>query len=143
MYKFEIRVGRLVECALASPLTMQEFEDFVTATRLAFLAQPGQVVVVCDMTRLGVLHEDVAERSLDLLRRDSPKIERGGYLLPQLRGRTSMQITRLFREVKSATRQVFHEKRLLRAWLVPVLTPSEVRSLDAFLADIPGGDGAP
>jgi hypothetical protein len=143
MFKFEVRVGRLVEITLASPLTAQEFEDYITAARLGLLSLPGKAVLVIDMTRLAVMSGDVAQRGVDLIRRNNPSIERGAYLLPQLRGSTSMQVMRMLRDARSETRRVFDDKRSLRAWLGEVLTPSEVRRLGAFLPDIPGGNDSP
>jgi hypothetical protein len=137
MYKFEIRVGRLAEATLGSPLTAPDLEGFITATRLGLLALPGKAVVACDMSRLAVLPDDLADRAIELIRRDSPKIERGGYLVSQRRSSTSMQITRLFREAKSETRRVFDDKTALRSWLAELLTPAELQRLGDFLAEIP------
>jgi hypothetical protein len=129
----------LAEAALGSPLTVRDFEEFVTAARLSFLALPGKAVVVCDMTRLTVFGDDIAERAVDLVRRDNPKVERGAYLVPQRWGATSMQVSRLFREAGSETRQLFDEKSALRAFLGPALTPAELARLDEVLAGIPAG----
>jgi hypothetical protein len=140
MFKFEVRVGRLAEAVLGSPLSMQEFEAFITATRLGLLALPGKAVVACDMSRLTLLADDVAERAVDLIRRDNPKIERGAYLMSQRRSSMSMQVTRLFREARSETRQVFDDKSAMRSWLCELLTPAELKRLDDFLAELASAD---
>jgi hypothetical protein len=143
MFKFEIRVGRLAEVILASPLTVEEFEGFTTAARLGLLALPGKAIAVLDMTRCTVLSDEVAELAVNLIRRDSPKIERAAYLLPQLRGAASMQLTRMFREAGTEARRIFDDKHVLRAWLAPALTPFELRRLHEFLADVQRGTGSP
>jgi hypothetical protein len=136
MFRFIVRVGRLAEATLGSPLTLRDVESFYTETRLGLLALPTPALVVCDLTQIDVMPPEASDRLIELVKRDSARIERGAYLLRNGQGSLPMQIARIIRQAKSPSRRLFHAKEPLRAWLGEAATEAEKKALDVFLAAI-------
>jgi hypothetical protein len=133
LHAFEIGVGRLVELSLGSPLSLADFEAFRTMSRLGLMSVPGQVVVVADLTQLDMLSDDVADQMAALLKRDSPKVARGGYLAARAHGTSAMHLGRMFRDAGNDSRRIFFDSAPLSSWLSEVLEPLERARLQAFL----------
>jgi hypothetical protein len=120
------------------------FQADSVATLATCVAQTkGPAVAVCDFRAAQLLRPGVAEKIIDLMRRDNRSVERSAILLAKSATFT-LQITRLLREATSESRRrVFTEVEPLFGWLDEVLTQDERDRVRKCIAELdpslPGG----
>jgi hypothetical protein len=129
----ENRVGRLIEFRASPQVAPDELPEFLTRVREAVRRPRMKVVICCDMRGNTVMHPDVAEQVIGLLRSDNPLVERGGYLIDG-QAVFGLQIERVVREAKNENRRTFSSLPQLLDFLSPVLTSEEHQRLLEFLA---------
>ena len=134
MFSVERRTGRLVEVRMEPPFSIDDVNGMITAVRLQALASSEPFVLCALFPRLTVLTPEASEPLLTMLRRDSPRLLRAGYLLGQRYGALAMQIDRLVREAKNPGRRWFDRSADLERFLGEVLTGPEREALRSFLA---------
>src|SRR5262249_32646678 len=108
----EVHVGRLVE--------IRHFRGFENASDvgavaalvaevLAKIPPDTRVVTVADWRGCSLMSPETAERTLELLRRGNPHIERAGILSSEHSPISVMQMLRLLRDAPHGNRRVFSD----------------------------------
>lgn len=132
MYSIEHAVGHLVEVRLASPLTLEEVQQFALEYSKKAGEVHGKYVGVVDITHAMLLPAPVAEALIQLLSRAAERVERTAVLVGE--GATfAMQVERIIRNAASPNRRAFRDAATLREWLRDVLTVEERVRLARFL----------
>lgn len=134
MYTIENRVGRFVELRVESPVTEEELQKFPDA--LAKVCKPikGQIATCTDFVGATVFLQPVAARWIEIIRQDSPFVERNAVLVGE--GAVfSMQIERIIRQAGFKNRKAFLSPAPLMAWLGEILTVRERARLEQFLRE--------
>jgi hypothetical protein len=134
MWSLQLHVGRLIELRIWAPVKVDELDLFgkeLMALTGQVLAR-GQRAVIChDLRELGILAPDVSDWFVRMMERDNPRIERVGILIGQ--GAThALQIERMIKQAKNATRRIFRDDLSVIAWLSDVLDSAEVAALRQF-----------
>lgn len=83
--------------------------------------------------RCSVMAEDAAEQLVAGMRRNNPRIERAGAMLPESSSVAMLQFARLLRESGNPERRGFKDGNTLVSWLSEVLTPDETVPLRQFV----------
>jgi len=139
MYSLAMRVGRLLEAELRAPLSQHDVEAFRQETRLALLSLPWPAVAVTILVGLEMMPVEFADKLIEMVRRDNPRIERNGMLVRRLSSGVGLQAGRIVREGLLNDRRIFDDKEALAAWLGEVLTEPEKARLAAVLAEVEEG----
>ncbi|WP_394829508.1 hypothetical protein [Pendulispora albinea] len=136
MYSVKNRVGRLVEAWVATPVSLEDANRiFIDArTCVSSVAANGyKVVVVADMTQVSLFPPEISDKLLQIMRGDTPHLERGGYWIGEALPMFSLQIQRMIREAGSTQRRIFTRRATMETWLADILAPHERRRLTDFL----------
>jgi hypothetical protein len=134
MYTLENRVGRLVELRVESPVTEEELLPFHETLAKLCKRFKGQIAVCTDFVGATVFLQPVATRWIEIIRKDSPLVERNAVLVGE--GAVfSMQIDRIIRQAGFKNRKAFVAPAALMAWLGEILTIRERARLELFLQD--------
>lgn len=120
---------------LAGFLSEADIDAQIARVKSTMAALPAdtRVVVVADWRHLPVMSERVAVRAAALLTTTSDRIERSGILAAADSPTALMQFFRLVRESEHPSRKVATSIPELEEWLLPLLTPSEIKRLVEFL----------
>lgn len=135
MYKVENRVGKLVEVRLASPLNLDEVQQFIQGMVGVMQKIDGKYVGAVDMLDAHVFPAAVADQLSQLLAGASPRVERTALLI----GTSAvfgLQVERVIRDAANPNRRVFRNAREMETWLGEVLTPMEKTRLATFVSEI-------
>jgi len=100
---------------------------------MATVPADTRVVVAADWRRVPVMSERVAARAVNLLTTTSDRIERSGILAMPDSPTALMQFFRIVRESEHPSRKVVTSIEDLEDWILPLLTPSEIKRLVEFL----------
>jgi hypothetical protein len=134
MYTIENRVGRLIELRVESPVTEEELLRFPDMLAKACKPIKGQIATCTDFAGATVFLQPVATRWIEIIRQDSPLVERNAVLVGE--GAVfSMQIERIIRQAGFKNRKAFLASAPLMAWLGEILTARERARLEQFLQD--------
>jgi len=130
-----VRVGRLMEIRILAFLSEADIDAQIARVKSAMAAVPPEtrVVIAADWRRVPVMSERVAARAVSLLTTTSDRIERSGILALPDSATALMQFFRLVRESEHPSRKVATSIPELEDWLMPLLTPSEIKRLVEFL----------
>jgi hypothetical protein len=133
MFSAEVRVGRLLEVRLVSPVTLEDIDQCQKRLDELF-DRHGEVVLVADYTRATVFSQEVAARLLDVFKRGKGRVARSAALVSQ--GAVfSLQVERLIAQAGNPIRRSFHEPFELKAFLGSALKHEEHIRLVQFLAE--------
>lgn len=139
-WSIDNRVGRLVEIVMESRMTVDETAQFRTRMWSVLSQIAGKAVIVVDMRRAEMFGPDVAERLLQMLKTDNPKVERSAYVL-EGNASFAMQVERIIREAAQSgdknrvpMRQTFRDKRQAQAFAAELLDAAERAQLERFMA---------
>jgi hypothetical protein len=134
MYSVENHAGRLIEVKLASPLTLEEVQQF-TRKHLDIMAKiPVKYIGVVNLLNAHVFVPAVAEGLSKLLAGAASHVERSAYLIGES-AIFSLQVERVIRESNSPNRRAFRNGRELVAWISEVLTEPEKREVERFIRE--------
>jgi hypothetical protein len=134
MYSVENHAGRLIEVKLASPLTLDEVQEF-TRKHLAVMERiPGKYIGVVNLLGAHVFMPAVAEGLSKLLAAAASHVERSAYLIGES-AIFSLQVERVIRESDSPNRRAFRNGRELVTWVSEILTPPEQTELERFIRE--------
>jgi hypothetical protein len=133
MFTAEIRVGRLLEVRLASPLPLYEAQALVHAIRKLVKATRAPSLGVIDMRGVRILDPDVVDFLSELMRRDNPWLARNAFLVTDAGALKTLQIERMLKEGGSVARKAFRARQDVEAWLGEALDTAEQARLAAFL----------
>jgi hypothetical protein len=126
------RVGRLIECRLASPMTDDELATFARERQRIVEALNHDRAVCMDMTALRTLTPDHAAWLMALVRPRMPGLARSASLLSD-DGDVTPEVERILGDANHSTLRTFRDRAPLEAWLGEVLTAGERRRLTRFL----------
>lgn len=134
MYSVENHAGRLIEVKLASPLTLDEVQQF-TQKHLAVMAKlPAKYIGVVNLLDAHVFTPDVAGKLSKLLAAAASHVERSAFLIGES-AIFSLQVERVIRESNSPNRRAFRNGQELVAWVSEILTPPEKVELERFIRE--------
>jgi len=138
-WSIENRVGRLVEIVMASRMTVDEMVQFRTRMWSVLSQIAGKAVIVVDLRRAEMFSQDVAERLLQMLKTDNPKVERSAYVLEGAAS-FALQVERIIREAalggekgRVPVRQTFRDPKLAEAFAGELLDAAEREQLQRFM----------
>jgi len=116
-------------------LSEADVDAQIARVKSAMAAIPAEtrVVIAADWRRVQVMSEAVAARAVNLLTTTSDRIERSGILAMPDSPTALMQFFRLVRESEHPRRKVVTSIEELEAWILPLLTPPEIKRLVEFL----------
>lgn len=137
MHTVANRVGRLVEVTLASPVTLEEAEQFARENIALMETIPGKFVGVTDLLGAHVVPQDVADRIIRLLSANAGRVERSAMLIGDS-ALLALQVERLLRSANQPNRRAFRDPAELAAWLNEVLNVQEQAELQQFLRKATG-----
>jgi hypothetical protein len=134
MFSVEIRVGRLLEIRMESPLSDAEVLEFRNLTSAAVVTANRPIIVCTDLLRARVFSPESAAQITAMMQRDNPLVERNAVLVGES-ALFSMQIERMLREAGPRSRRTFREAVPLKKWLKEVLTDDELWRLSIFIQE--------
>jgi hypothetical protein len=137
MHTVQNVTGRLVEVRVASPLTLEEVQQFVREHQEAVRHIPDRYVGVVDLLHARTFPAEVAESMIKLLSAMADRVERTAFLIGES-AVFALQIERVLRAAANPNRKAFRDPGELVPWLAEVLTPDESARLSEFL----NGSGA-
>jgi hypothetical protein len=133
MFSAEVKVGRLLESRLVTPVTLEDIER--CQERLdGLFHRHGEVVLVADYTRATVFSQEVAAKVLDMFKRGKGRIARSAALVSES-AVFSLQVERLIAQAGNPLRRSFHDPFELKAFLGAALVHEEHIRLVQFLAE--------
>jgi hypothetical protein len=135
MYKVEHHVGRLVEAKLASPLTMEEVQQFARSHMAIMAKINGKYVGVVDLLEAHVSPSNVAETLIQMLSGAATHVERSALLIGES-ATFALQVERVLRSGNNPNRRAFRRVEELVHWLSEVLTVPERVRLDRFVHEM-------
>jgi hypothetical protein len=134
MHTVQNVAGRLVEVRVATPLTLEEVQQFVDEHRAAISRIPERYVGVVDLHRADLFPTEVAQSLIQLLSTMADRVERSAFLIGES-ALFALQIERVIRNSENPNRKCFREPKPLADWLGQVLIDRERLRLDEFLED--------
>jgi hypothetical protein len=134
MFSIEDKVGRLLEIRLVAPVTLEDIEQGMARLGRIFETRRDKLVGVGDFSHATVFPPEVADKLLEALRADNPRIERSGILVSSS-ALFGLQLERLIAYAKNINRRSFHDPFELKAFLGSLLTHEEHGRLAQFLAE--------
>jgi hypothetical protein len=132
MYRVENHAGRLIEVKLASPLVIEEVEQFTQKYIAVVRKIPVKYIGVVNLLEAYVFPKTVAEGLMKLLSGAAAHVERSAMLIGES-AVFGLQVERLIREANNPNRRAFRNGPELVAWLGEVLTPAEKKELERFV----------
>jgi hypothetical protein len=133
MFSAEIRVGRLLEVRMASPLPLFEAQALVQDIRKLVKGTHAPSLGVIDMRGVRILDPDVVDFLAELMRKDNPFLARNAFLVTDAGALKTLQIERMLKEGRSIARKAFRVRAEAEAWLGEALDDVEKARLRAFL----------
>ena len=137
MFMAEIRVGRLLEVRMRSPLSLHEAQALVVDIRRLVKGTRGPSLGVIDLRGVKLLDPDVVDFLGELMRRDNPWLARNAFILAEASAVKTLQVERMLKEGGSSSRRGFRGRSDAEAWLGEVLDDAEKTRLRAFLDEAP------
>ena len=135
MFSVEVKVGRLLEVRLVTPVTLEDIERCDKRINELF-EKHGETVLVADYTRATVFAQDVAAAVLDMFKRGKHRVVRSAALVSES-AIFSLQVERLIAQAGNPMRRSFHDPFELKAFLGAALNHEEHIRLVQFLAEAP------
>lgn len=132
MHTVENVAGRLVEVRVATPLTLEEVQQFVREHQTVAHRIPEKYVGVVDLLHADVFPADVAQRLIQLLSAMADRVERSAFLIGES-AVLALQVERVIRNAANPNRRAFRDPQQLRQWLEEILTRTERNRLAEFL----------
>jgi hypothetical protein len=132
MITTEINVGRLIEVRFIAPVSAGDVVLFEGNVSRLFRSIPEKIVACTDFTRSATIPPAEADKIIAMLRRDNPKLERNGILLPKDKAGVRLQVERMVREGQNPDRRTFLEIGPLIEWLDEALSEAEREQLRGF-----------
>ena len=136
MYSVTNRVGRLIEAWITTPVSLDEANRQFLETRTCVntLAATGRkVVIICDFTQVQLFAPEVSDKLLQIMRGDTPHIDRVGFWINDAQPMFNLQLQRMIREAGSPARRTFPRRMAIESWLGERLSQPERERLHAFL----------
>jgi len=133
MHTFQVKVGRLVEMRLETPISIEDIERIRSSLSQLFQQRSGKIVCVTDWRRATAFTPGEADLLLETFKVDNPRIERSAFLI-DLGVFFHRQVERIISQAKNPARRAFQDPDELKAFLVTSLTDAEHGQLSRFLS---------
>jgi hypothetical protein len=127
--------GRLIGVRSIAPVTLEDVELLAQALGTVVRELVDGMLMIVDLRPCGIVPLPVAERIVELQRRDNPALIRSAYLITEDQGSLGLQLSRMLRATSHPARRAFDQVSAAVRWLGEVLTELEKPSLIAFLAE--------
>jgi hypothetical protein len=137
MHSIGNHAGRLIEVKLASPLTLDEVQQFMQEHMAIMARIPTKFIGVANLLQAHVFDPAVAEQLSKLLAASASHVERSAFLIGES-AIFSLQVERLIRESNNPNRRSFRDGRELVTWLSEILTTQEQIALERFIREALG-----
>jgi len=135
MYHVENPAGRLIEVKLASPLSVDEVQQFAQKHIALMQKIPGgKYVGLVNLLEAYVFPPAVAESLAKLLSGAASHVERSAYLIGES-AVFSLQVERVIRDANNPNRRAFRHAPEAVTWLSEILTPGERREAERFVRE--------
>jgi len=134
VYQVENHAGRLIEVKLASPLSVDEVQQFAQNFIALMGKIPGKYIGVASLLEAYVFPPAVAEGLSKLLSGAASHVERSAFLIGES-AVFGLQVERVIREANNPNRRAFRDGHELVAWLSEVMTPHERQQLERFIRE--------
>jgi hypothetical protein len=134
VYHVENSAGRLIEVKLASPLTVEEVQQFAQKHIAIMQKIPGKYIGVVNLLEAYVFPAAVAEVLAKLLSGAASHVERSALLIGES-AVFGLQVERVIRDANNPNRRAFRHGNELVAWLSEVTTPAEQKELEKFIRE--------
>jgi hypothetical protein len=133
MITCECSVGRFLEIRFVPPVALEDLVDF--AGKLARISREVKenFIGCTDFSHMNIMRPEMADRLIEILKRDNLRMERNAALLSQQRAGLRMQIERIIRESKHPGRRAFDNLLEMIPWLDEPLNDAERARLRVFL----------
>jgi len=125
--------GRLVTFRVRAPVDNANASQAGSELRRIIEKLPGKVIICTDLTDARTFAPETAERFVQVMKADNPRLERSALLLGSGSATFTLQLERMLREANSPVRRTFHDAAELVEWLRPLLEPAEEAALGLFL----------
>jgi hypothetical protein len=134
VYRVEHQAGRLIEVKLASPLSVEEVQQF-TQKLIALMSKiPGKYIGAVNLLEAYVFPPAVADGLSKLLSGASSHVERTALLIGES-AVFGLQVERVIRESNNPNRRAFRDGHEMVAWLSEVMTLHERMQLERFIRE--------
>jgi hypothetical protein len=140
MYRVKHRVGRLVEIAIWSPVSVDEVEAWGRDHNAVIESVAGEYICFVDLRAASVFPAMVVDAYVGIMK-EEPGLLRTATLLPQS-AMVSMQIRRMIREAGHPQRQAFEDPKSLMVWFDEDLSALERARMATLLRSRPA-DSSP
>jgi hypothetical protein len=137
MHKAQNVVGRLVEARFASPLTLDEIQQYVAEHHAITNRLARKYVGVVDLLQADVFPVPVAETMIKLMSGMAQQVERTAFLIRES-ALFALQVERVIRNSNHPDRRAFRDPEALKDWLGEVLDPLEQNRLAQFVDEAIG-----
>ena len=134
MFTIAIHEGRLLECRIASPVTVEEVSAFAAKLKAALASTQKQVVICCDVRRANVFPPEVSDAWVKVMKSDNPRVERSGFLVGES-AMFGLQVERMIRDAGNPHRRAFRDLAQATAFVGELLDSQERARLSAFVAE--------
>jgi hypothetical protein len=131
MYTITHTVGRLVEIAIASPVSIEEAARWGVDHQSVIDAVRGPYVCLVDLVDATVFPPDVVQAYVSTMKGEERLLRTGTLLNPS--PTLSLQIQRMIKEANHPGRRAFRDPEELAVWLGEILTDAERARLRAVL----------
>ncbi|MEM7154712.1 MAG: hypothetical protein AAF799_17820 [Myxococcota bacterium] len=131
MYRVAHQVGRLVEIAIGSPVSLDEVEQWGREHDAVVDGVGEAYICFVDLRRASVFPPDVVEAYVSVMRSEQQLI-RTATMLPDSPV-VALQIGRMIREAGHPQRRAFDDPSELTRWLSEVMGPLERARLRSLL----------
>jgi hypothetical protein len=134
MYTVEIRVGRLLEMRMESPLELEDVQRFKAVVSQRVLEATRPLLCCTDLRHARIFSPDAAAELTGMMKLDNPRVKRNAILVGES-ALFSMQIERMVREAGSQSRRTFRDQSEAQLWLREHLDAEERWRLAEFMLD--------
>jgi hypothetical protein len=124
---------RLIGVRSIAPVVFDDVESLGQALGAVMRELTGGMLMIVDLRPCGIVPLPIAERIIELQRRDNPALIRAAYLITEDQGGLGLQLSRMLRATSHPARRAFDDKPAAVRWLGEVSTEPEKRALTAFL----------
>jgi hypothetical protein len=137
-FTLERHEGRLVEIAFNGSLSASDVQS-LRARLWTLLGQiEGRGVIWADLRFADRFSPEVADKLLEMLRVDNPKVERSAYPIGAAKAVFAVQVERIVSDAAAvpgrvATRRTFRDLTAAGAWLKEILGVAESARIDEIV----------
>lgn len=127
--------GRLVEVRVPANVSEDEMAGVAARIRTVTAGIGGRFVAVIDMRHGRLFSQPVVDAFIHIMTATNPLLERSALVVGDGSAVFNLQMERAIITARNPARRIFHDPRVLEAWLDEVLDATERQRLHQFLAE--------